>query len=83
MARPKPPLNIAKYKRTPQDVPIDKWLQLFYMKASEASWTHRHRVSHFSEYIEGEAFKWHLTDFQRHRDMGRYKARHAKPLCYD
>ncbi|KAH6927252.1 hypothetical protein HPB50_001128 [Hyalomma asiaticum] len=32
------------------------------MKASEASRTHRERVSHFSEYIEGEAFKWYLTE---------------------
>lgn len=62
MARPKPPLNIPKYKGTPEDVPIDKWLQLFDMKASEASWTQRDRVSHFSEYIEGEAFKWYLTE---------------------
>ncbi|KAH6922074.1 hypothetical protein HPB50_008840 [Hyalomma asiaticum] len=62
MARPKPPLNIPKYKGTPEDVPIDKWLQLSDMKASEASWTHRDRVSHFSEYIEGEAFKWYLTE---------------------
>ncbi|KAH6942446.1 hypothetical protein HPB50_005758 [Hyalomma asiaticum] len=62
MARPKPPLNIPKYRGTPEDVPIDKWLQLFDMKASEASWTHRKRVSHFSEYIEGEAFKWYLTE---------------------
>ncbi|KAH6932242.1 hypothetical protein HPB50_004044 [Hyalomma asiaticum] len=59
---PKPPLNIPKYKGTPEDVPIDKWLQLFDMMASEASWTHRERVSHFSEYIEGEAFKWYLTE---------------------
>ncbi|KAH6944955.1 hypothetical protein HPB50_006328 [Hyalomma asiaticum] len=66
MARPKPPLNIPKYKGTPEDVPIDKWLQLFDMKASEASWTHRDRVGHFSEYIDGEAFKWYLTDFQQH-----------------
>ncbi|KAH6936141.1 hypothetical protein HPB50_013837 [Hyalomma asiaticum] len=32
------------------------------MKACDASWTHRDWVSHFSEYIEGEAFKWYLTD---------------------
>ncbi|KAH6941355.1 hypothetical protein HPB50_016953 [Hyalomma asiaticum] len=32
------------------------------MKAFEASWTHRDRFSHFSEYIEGEAFKWCLTE---------------------
>ncbi|KAH6933050.1 hypothetical protein HPB50_011725 [Hyalomma asiaticum] len=42
-------------------------------KASEALWTHRDRVSHHSEYSEGEAFKWYLTDFQQRRDMGRYK----------
>ncbi|KAH6948916.1 hypothetical protein HPB50_027001 [Hyalomma asiaticum] len=62
MARPKPPLNIPKYKGTPEDVPIDKWLQLFDMKESEASRTHRERVSHFSEYIEGEAFNWYLIE---------------------
>lgn len=62
MAKPKPPLNIQKFKGTPEDVPIDKWLLLFDMKAAEASWTHRDRVSHFSEYIEGEAFKWYLTE---------------------
>ncbi|KAH6943637.1 hypothetical protein HPB50_025021 [Hyalomma asiaticum] len=28
-------------------------------------WTHRERVSHFSEYIEGEAFKWYLTEIFR------------------
>ncbi|KAH6922330.1 hypothetical protein HPB50_013298 [Hyalomma asiaticum] len=62
MATPKPPLNITKYKGTPEDVPFAKWLQLFRMKAVEASWTHRHRVSHFSEYIVGEAFKWYLSE---------------------
>ncbi|KAH6948989.1 hypothetical protein HPB50_027377 [Hyalomma asiaticum] len=62
MARPKPPLNIPKYKGTPEDVPINKWLRLFDMKASKASCTHRDQVSHFSECIEGEAFKWYLTE---------------------
>lgn len=62
MAKPKPPLNIPKYKGTPEDVPVDKWLLLFDTKAVEASWTHSDRVSHFSEYIEGEAFKWYLTE---------------------
>ncbi|KAH6930407.1 hypothetical protein HPB50_013259 [Hyalomma asiaticum] len=64
MARSKPPLNMPKYKGTPEDVPIDKWFQLFDMKASEASGTHHDRC-HFSEYIEGEAFKCYLTDFQQ------------------
>ncbi|KAH6939183.1 hypothetical protein HPB50_016426 [Hyalomma asiaticum] len=32
------------------------------MKAAEAPWTHRDRVSHFNEHIEGEAFKWYLTE---------------------
>ncbi|KAH8022337.1 hypothetical protein HPB51_023390 [Rhipicephalus microplus] len=43
MAKPKPPLYIQKFKGTPEDVPIDKWL-LFYMKAAETSWTHRDRI---------------------------------------
>ncbi|KAH7936308.1 hypothetical protein HPB52_021407 [Rhipicephalus sanguineus] len=40
MAKPKPPLNIPNYKRTPEDVPVDKWVLLFDTKVVEASWTH-------------------------------------------
>ncbi|KAH7950936.1 hypothetical protein HPB52_003144 [Rhipicephalus sanguineus] len=62
MAKPKRPLNMPKCKGTPEDVSVDKWLLLFDTKVVEASWTHSDRVSHFSEYIEGEAFKWYLTE---------------------
>ncbi|KAH6922005.1 hypothetical protein HPB50_007405 [Hyalomma asiaticum] len=44
MTRPKPPLSVRKYKGTPEDVPIDKWLQLFDMKASDTSWTYHNRI---------------------------------------
>lgn len=62
MARPKPPLNIKKFEGTPEILPIDKWFPLFDMKVAEASCTQHGRVNHFSEYLEGEAFKWYLTE---------------------
>ncbi|KAH6943487.1 hypothetical protein HPB50_022122 [Hyalomma asiaticum] len=35
------------------------------MKVSEASRTHRDRVSHFSECVEGEVFQWYLREIFR------------------
>lgn len=62
MATSKKVINIPKFSGAPEDVPFDKWLRLFDVKTAAAAWTERDKLCHFSDYLEGEAFRWFLTE---------------------
>lgn len=56
------PLVIPKYHGGADDVPVEKWLRLFDFKANTNNWTEQDKINNFSEYIEGEAFRWYITE---------------------
>lgn len=62
MSPPKKMISLPKYTGAEDDVPVDKWLRLFETKASNATWSERDRIDCISEYLEGEAFRWYLTE---------------------
>lgn len=62
MTTSKKAINIPKYSGTPEDVSFDKWLRLFEVKTAAAAWTERDKLCNFSDYLEGEAFRWYLTE---------------------
>lgn len=62
MSPPKKMISLPKYTGAEDDVPVDKWLHLFETKASNVSWSERDRIDCISEYLEGEAFRWYLTE---------------------
>lgn len=62
MTSSKKALTIPKYSGAAEDVPFDKWLRLFEVKSAAAAWTERDKQCNFSDYLEGEAFRWHLTE---------------------
>lgn len=57
-----PQLAIIKYTGAPDDVPIDKWLRLFERKACNLDWTDDEKVNNLCDYVQGEAFRWYLSD---------------------
>lgn len=59
---PQPQLSIIKYSGTPEDAPIDKWIRLFERKADALDWTENDKVTNFCDYIDGEAFRWYLSE---------------------
>lgn len=62
MTTSKKTIIISKYSGSSEDVPFDKWLRLFEVKTAAAAWTERDKLCHFSDYLEGEAFRWYLTE---------------------
>ncbi|KAH7961027.1 hypothetical protein HPB52_000786 [Rhipicephalus sanguineus] len=52
-------MNLPKYTGAEDDVPVDKWSRLFEAKAGNVAWSKQGRIS---EYLEGEAFRWYLTE---------------------
>lgn len=62
MATSKKVINIPKYSGASTDVPFDKWLRLFEVRTAAAAWTERDKLCYFSDYLEGEAFRWFLTE---------------------
>lgn len=62
MTTSKKAITIPKYSGASDDVPFDKWLRLFEVKTAAAAWTERDKLCNFSDYLEGEAFRWYLTE---------------------
>lgn len=55
-------LAIIKYTGAPEDVPVSKWLRLFETKADALDWTDNEKVKSLCDYLEGEAFRWYLSE---------------------
>lgn len=60
--QPQSHLSIIKYSGTSEEAPVDKWLRLFERKADALDWTDNDRVNNFCDYIDGEAFRWYLSE---------------------
>lgn len=41
---------------------MDKWQCFFDTKVTTAGWLERDKLTNFSDYLEGEAFCWYLTE---------------------
>ncbi|KAH8026606.1 hypothetical protein HPB51_022581 [Rhipicephalus microplus] len=61
MTAPSADLDISKYTGSVDDRPVQDMFNLFEFHAAATSWSERQRVTNFTDYVIGEAFKFYLT----------------------
>lgn len=62
MTTTRKPVQIIKYTGAISGVPAEKWLRLYEMKTATANWTEGDQLRNVNEYLEGEVFRWFLTE---------------------